>query len=147
MRKSGMIFITTVHIFIEFIAVSVLSVIGLNAFFIPVTKCYWWRQWEVTLLRLFNLQCIVIIIIVIALQPFGGPWLLFSFLVLYTVGRIPRTAISPSQGLDLRTEQHRHRINTDINASRVIQTHCHSISGEDSLHLKPRGHCDRYLNV
>jgi hypothetical protein len=47
------------------------------------------------------------------LQPFVGPWpLFFSLLILYTVGRTPRTGISPSQGLYLHTEQHKHRINT-----------------------------------
>jgi hypothetical protein len=45
------------------------------------------------------------------LQPFFGPWLLFSFLILYKVGRTPWTGISPSQGRYLHTEQHKHRIN------------------------------------
>jgi hypothetical protein len=32
---------------------------------------------------------IIIIIIIMALHPFVGPWPLFSFLILYTVGRAP----------------------------------------------------------
>jgi hypothetical protein len=35
----------------------------------------------------------------------------FSFLIIYTVGRIPWTGISPSQGLYIHTQQHKHRIN------------------------------------
>jgi hypothetical protein len=39
---------------------------------------------------------IIIIIIIKAIQPFIGPWPLFSFLILYTVGMTPLTGISPS---------------------------------------------------
>jgi hypothetical protein len=42
--------------------------------------------------------------------PFG-PWPLFSFLILYTVCRIPWKGISASQGRYLHTEQHKHKIN------------------------------------
>jgi hypothetical protein len=35
------------------------------------------------------------IIIIVALQPFVGPWPLFSFLILYTVGRTPWTGDQP----------------------------------------------------
>jgi hypothetical protein len=34
-------------------------------------------------------------IIIMALQPFVGPWPLFSFLILYTGGRIPWTGGQP----------------------------------------------------
>jgi hypothetical protein len=37
----------------------------------------------------------VIIIIIMALQPFVGPWPLFSFLTLYTAGRTPLTGDQP----------------------------------------------------
>jgi hypothetical protein len=30
-----------------------------------------------------------------ALQSYVGPWLFFSFVILYTVGRIPRTGNQP----------------------------------------------------
>jgi hypothetical protein len=46
-----------------------------------------------------------------ALQPFIASWPLFILLILYIVGRTRWTGISPSQGLDLYTEQHKHRIN------------------------------------
>jgi hypothetical protein len=36
----------------------------------------------------------------------------FSFLILYTVGRLLGRGISPSQGLCVHAEQHKHRINT-----------------------------------
>jgi hypothetical protein len=42
-----------------------------------------------------------------AIQPSVGPWPLFQFLTLYTVGRTG--GISPSQGLYLHTEQHKRK--------------------------------------
>jgi hypothetical protein len=63
-----------------------------------------------------------------------------------SVGVLGR-GISPSQGLYLHTEQHKQRINshnTDIHALSGIRTHNPSIrESEDSLRLRPRGHCDR----
>jgi hypothetical protein len=57
---------------------------------------------------------------------------------------------SPSQGLYLHTEQHKHRINahnTDIHALRGIRTHDPSVwAGEDSSCLRPPGHYDRFWN-
>jgi hypothetical protein len=50
--------------------------------------------------------------------------------------------ISPSQGLYLYTEQHKHCINshnTDIHALSWIRTH--------DLSVRPRGHCDRPPNI
>jgi hypothetical protein len=35
------------------------------------------------------------IYLLMALQPFVGPWPLFSFLILYTIGRIPWTGDQP----------------------------------------------------
>jgi hypothetical protein len=72
-----------------------------------------------------------------ALQPFVGPWPLFSFLILYTVGRAPWTGDQPIA---------RYRINahnTDIHAFSGIRTHDSSFrESEDSSCLTPRGHCE-----
>jgi hypothetical protein len=46
-----------------------------------------------------------------ALQPFVGPWPLFSFLIYTQSVRLLGRVISPSQGRYLNTEQHKHRIN------------------------------------
>jgi hypothetical protein len=46
-----------------------------------------------------------------ALQPFVGPWPLFQFLNLYTVGRTSWTGISSSQGFFLYSEQQKHGMN------------------------------------
>jgi hypothetical protein len=84
----------------------------------------------------------------IALEPFVGPWLLFQFLNLYTVGRTPWTGISPSQGRYLHTGQYNHRINahTDIHALSGIRNHFPSVrAGEDCSYLRPRGHCDQQM--
>jgi hypothetical protein len=82
-----------------------------------------------------------------ALQPFVGSWPLFSFLILYTLGRTPwMGGIIASQGHYLYTEQHKHRINAyrhpclkwDSNQQPPVfkrtKTSC----------LRPRGHCDRH---
>jgi hypothetical protein len=70
-----------------------------------------------------------------------------SFLILYTVGETPWTGISPSQGLYLHPEQHKHRTNahnTVIHALSGIRTHDASVrASEDRSCLRPRGHCDR----
>jgi hypothetical protein len=47
-----------------------------------------------------------------ALQPFVGLWLLFSFLIFYMVGRTIGWGISLSQGCYIHIGQHKHRINT-----------------------------------
>jgi hypothetical protein len=72
------------------------------------------------------------------LQPFVGPWPLFSsFLILYTVGRTPWTGDQPI-AWPLRT----HR--TDIYAFSGIRTHDSSIrASEDSSCLRPCRHCER----
>jgi hypothetical protein len=63
-----------------------------------------------------------------------------------SVGLLGR-GISPSQGLYLYTEQHKHRINshnTDIHALSGIRTHDPRIrASEDSSCLRPSGDCDR----
>jgi hypothetical protein len=38
---------------------------------------------------------IIIVIIIMVLQPFVGPWPLFSYLILYTVGSTPWTGDQP----------------------------------------------------
>jgi hypothetical protein len=78
-----------------------------------------------------------------ALHPFG-PWQLFSFLILYRVGRTSWTV----QSRYLHTEQYKQRINshTDIHASSGIRTHNFSVwAGEDSSYLtrRQRSHCDQ----
>jgi hypothetical protein len=87
------------------------------------------------------------LILLMALQPFFGPWTLFSFLIFYTVGRTPWTGDQPSQGLNLHIEQHKHRMNahnTDIHAVSGIRTYDGSVrASEDSSCLRPRGRCDR----
>jgi hypothetical protein len=57
---------------------------------------------------------------IMALQPFVGLWPLFQFLNLYAVGRTPSTEISPSQGLYLHAEQHKHRINAYRHISMLL---------------------------
>jgi hypothetical protein len=46
-------------------------------------------------------------------SPLLGLSRFFIFLIFYTVGRTPWTGISPSQGLYLFTEQHKHSINAN----------------------------------
>jgi hypothetical protein len=88
------------------------------------------------------------IIIIMALQPFVGPWPLFSVSWSYThsVGPLG-CGISPSQGVFLRTEQHKHNTNahnTNIHALSGIRAHDPSVrASEDSSCLRPRGHRDR----
>jgi hypothetical protein len=58
-------------------------------------------------------------------RPLLGLGRFFSFLISYTVERIPGRGISPSQGRYLHTGQHKHRknTNTNIHASSGIRTH------------------------
>jgi hypothetical protein len=74
-----------------------------------------------------------------------GPWPLFQFSDLYTIGRTPCTGISPWQVRYLHTEQQEHRINhTDIHALIGIRTHDLSVRArEDGSCLRPRDRCDR----
>jgi hypothetical protein len=84
----------------------------------------------------------------------GFCWALAAFSVSssYTqwIGLLGR-GISPSQGLYLHTEQHKHRINvhcTDIHALSGIRTYDPSVrASADISCLRPRGHCDRPLFV
>jgi hypothetical protein len=64
-----------------------------------------------------------------------GPWSLLQFLTLYTVGRIPWTGISQSQGRCLHTEQHKHRINAQGHSCIKLDSNPWSQCS--------RGHCDR----
>jgi hypothetical protein len=62
----------------------------------------------------------------VALQPSVGPWPLFSFLIVYAVGRNTWTGDQlVARPLCLHTEQHKHRINahTYIHPSSGIQPH------------------------
>jgi hypothetical protein len=84
---------------------------------------------------------------IMALQPFVGPWPLLQFRHLFnTDSRTPWTGISPSHGLYVHTEHHKHIINayTDIHALSGIRTNDLSVrANEGSSWLRPRGHCDR----
>jgi hypothetical protein len=72
----------------------------------------------------------------------------FSVSWTYIVGRTPWLGISPSQGLYLHIEQHKHWINvhnTDIHALGAIRTNDLSVrTREDTSCLRPRGHCDHH---
>jgi hypothetical protein len=87
----------------------------------------------------------------VALQPFFGPWPLFSFLILTQTAGLLGRGISPSQGLYINTGQHKHRLHThthipNIRALSGIGSHDHSVrASEDSSCLKPRGYRDRHL--
>jgi hypothetical protein len=78
-------------------------------------------------------------------SPLLGLGLFSSFIIFFTqmVGLLGRV-ISPSQGHNLCTGQHKHRINadTDIHALSGIRTHIPSIQAADISCLRPRGHCD-----
>jgi hypothetical protein len=79
--------------------------------------------------------------------------LLWLYSPLLGLGRIFRSVgplgrgISPSQGLYLHIEYHKHRINahnTNIDALSGIRTHDpRPRAVEDSSCLRPRGQCDR----
>jgi hypothetical protein len=78
-----------------------------------------------------------------ALQPFVGPWPLFHLRNLFThMAGLLRRVISPSQ--DRSAAYTQDNTNTDIHAFNGIRTHDSSVrASEDSLCLKPRGHCDQ----
>jgi hypothetical protein len=83
-----------------------------------------------------------------ALQPIVGPWPLFQFLdPVYS--RLDGG--SASFKASAYSEQHQHRIkahNTDIHALGEIRTHDPSVRAiEDSLCLRPHGHCDPFLVI
>jgi hypothetical protein len=70
----------------------------------------------------------------------------FRILILYTVVGLLGRGISPSQGLYIHTEQHKHRINAhrDIHNFSGIRTHDPNFRARGyRLCLRPRGHCDR----
>jgi hypothetical protein len=82
-----------------------------------------------------------------ALHPFLGTDLFFSFVIFFTrtVGPLGRV-ISPSQGRYVHKGQHKHRINahTNIHTLSGIRSHDPSVrEGEDGSCLGPRGHCER----
>jgi hypothetical protein len=97
--------------------------------------------WAVVLIEQHS---ITYCLLFVALQPFVGPWPLFHFLDPILLER----GISPSQGIYLYIEQHKHRIN-----SHNTQTSMPWVGfgptipaferAKDSSCLRPRGHCDR----
>jgi hypothetical protein len=94
---------------------------------------------------------LLLLLLLLWLQPFVGPWPLFKFLdPTQSVGLLER-GISPSQSLNLHTEQHKHRINahnTAIHALTGNRTHDPGLrASEDSSCLRPHGHCDRQLEL
>jgi hypothetical protein len=65
----------------------------------------------------------------------------FSFLIVRQSVGLLWWGISPSQG---RYLPQKHRVNANIHALSGIRNHYPSVrAGEDSLCLRPRGHCDR----
>jgi hypothetical protein len=70
----------------------------------------------------------------------------FTSLFSYTVDRLLGRGISPSQGLNLHAEEHKHRINAHNSSG--IRTHDPSFwAGGNSLCPKSRGHCNRLINI
>jgi hypothetical protein len=75
-----------------------------------------------------------------------GPWSLFQFLNLHTVGMTPWTGDQPvSRPLPAyRTAHIEYTHKIDIHASNGIRIHDPFVrAGEDGSCLRPRGHCDR----
>jgi hypothetical protein len=73
----------------------------------------------------------------------------FSFFIFYAVGRSPWTGDQPftSPSPTHRTAQTQNK-HTQINTSNGIRTHDPSIrAGGNSSCLRPRGHCDRLIEV
>jgi hypothetical protein len=70
-----------------------------------------------------------------AVEHFVGPWPLFSFLILYTVGRTPWTGDQPvARPLPTHTTTQTQNKHTDIHASSGIRTHVPSVlAGEEGL--------------
>jgi hypothetical protein len=68
---------------------------------------------------------------------------LFSFLILYTVGKTPWTGDQPDTG-PIHTQDNTNKINTNIHASSWIRTHDPSTGkAEDNSCLRQRGNCHR----
>jgi hypothetical protein len=76
-----------------------------------------------------------------ALQPFVGPGLFFSFLIIFTqtVGLLGGV-VSPSQSRYIHAGQHKHRINarTDIHALSGIQPTIPAFEGTKTVHALDR---------
>jgi hypothetical protein len=70
-----------------------------------------------------------------------GPWPLFHFLNLYTVG-----FLGQDQPVAKPQPTHTEYTDTDIRVLSGIRTHDPSVrAGEDGLYLRPRVHCDRLI--
>jgi hypothetical protein len=96
-------------------------------------------------------SCILLLLYI----PLLGLGRFFSFLILYTVGRTPWTGISPSEGLYLHTEQHKHNKRTQTDSNTRLQcflfcTNLGSIFFPNAPHLKISVNCQaltRYINA
>jgi hypothetical protein len=87
------------------------------------------------------------IIIIMALQPFVGPWPLFHFLILYTIGRTPWTGYQP-----LAKALSTHRTTQTQNKYTQYRHPCFEWNSNPRSQrsserrrscLRPRSHCDR----
>jgi hypothetical protein len=76
-----------------------------------------------------------------------GPWPLFQFLNLYTVGRTPWPGDQPvARPLPTHRTTQTQNKRTDIHVSSGIRTHDPSVRpSEDSSRFRLRSHCDRPL--
>jgi hypothetical protein len=105
------------------------------------------RYYETSLSVTCSTSVKITILLLWLCSPLLGLGRIFSFLILYTVGRLLGRVISPSQGCYPHTGQHKYRMNahnTDIHALSGIRTHDPSFrTSEYSSCFRPRGHCDR----
>jgi hypothetical protein len=87
--------------------------------------------------RLYNFLSSMLLLSM-ALLPLVGPWPLFQFLNLYTVGRTAWTGDQSAVARPLPTH-------TDNHASSGIRTRDPRVrASEDSSCLRPLGHCDQH---
>jgi hypothetical protein len=85
----------------------------------------------------------------VAVQPFVGLWLLFSFYSFTQSAGLLGWGISPSQGRYLQAQnKNTEDTRTDIHVSSGIRTRDPNVrTGEDSSCLRPRCHCDRLFVI
>jgi hypothetical protein len=85
-----------------------------------------------------------------AVQPYVGPDLFFSFVIFFTQAvRLLGRVISPSQGRCLHTGQHKHIINAHRYPCFEWDSKPRSqlSSEQDNSRLRPRGHCDQKIII
>jgi hypothetical protein len=84
-----------------------------------------------------------------ALQLFVRPWLFFSCLISYTVGRTSWTGDQPvARPLPAHTGQHKHRIKSRHPCLKwALDPRSQHMSGEDCSYLRPRGQRYQPLNT